>query len=237
MRHACEPDLLAVSIDFSYGIALLRDVGLREDDCSGLEVRLGAIPARDHRCCLTSEGAVAQLQAELELERQASCHVAAEKAALREHLSGIVSRLRPRLAAGGRDPSDTPIVPPVPLQEIEDAEHIIEATSDYGGSRKTSMDNSCTMSLDAWSSSNALRNMDSAAHLTSAKPRNSLVTDVLKASSFYQNTGRAEQEVTAGQSACAESPTVPITPGKHAESPAYLQASTSKAATRSRIDE
>jgi hypothetical protein len=41
------------------------------------------------------EGAVAQLEAELQMERSRSASLNAEKRALRAHLAGIVSRLRP----------------------------------------------------------------------------------------------------------------------------------------------
>ena len=80
---------------------------------------------------------MAQLQAELDLERQNSASIVAEKLALRDHLSGIVNRLRPKVAAAERGTSSDL---PVPLREIREAEDIIERTSeyaasDYGGSR------------------------------------------------------------------------------------------------------
>ncbi len=158
---------------------------------------------------------MAQLQAELELERQNSAATVAEKLALREHLSGIVSRLRPRLAAAGRGgPSDPPADIPVPLQEIRDAEDIIEQTSDYGGSRKASAEYSRTASLDAWGPSGAASVRES---MTAATPHNSLATDLLDKHSFRRGTQQnAAGALDEKQRDSSEGPNIPDTPAKHA---------------------
>ena len=158
---------------------------------------------------------MAQLQAELELERQSSGTIFAEKLALREQLSSIVSRLRPRLAAtGGEGPSDPPADLPVPLQEIRAAEDIIEQTSDYGGSRKASAEYSRRASLDARGLSITASDHDST---TAVTPHNSLATDLLDKHSFrhgaQQNAAGALDEK---QRYSSEVPNIPDTPAKHA---------------------
>ena len=159
---------------------------------------------------------MAQLEAELELERQNSITVVAEKLALREHLSGIVNRLRPGLAAAGRGGLSNPRAdPPVPLKEIREAEDIIEQTSDYGGSRKASAEYSRSASLDEWGPGGTGSSRGSA---TVATPHNSLATDLLDKHSFQTARRGAPPDAAAGvgQPDSSESPHVPDTPAKHA---------------------
>lgn len=158
---------------------------------------------------------MAQLQAELELERHNSAATVAEKLALREHLSGIVSRLRPRLAAAGRGgPPDPPEDLPVPLQELREAEDIIEQTSDYGGSRKASAEYLRTASLDGWGPSGGA---SARASMAAATPHNCLATDLLDRHSFQRGTqhGAAERPGKE-QLDSSEGPNIPDTPAKHA---------------------
>ena len=201
----------------------------------------------DPRICLT-EGAVAQLKAELELERQASANVAAEKIALREHLSSIVSHLRPTLAA--MDPSELPRDPPqVPLHEIKEAEDIIEATSDYGGSRKVSAEFSqsdCggsrkasaefsrSVSFEAWGSSRAVSTAHSAEAAKASMTHSSMPKEVPDArSSLRQGTSTTQQPPQAVKlPESSGGPTVPDTPAKLAERPPLLMAATSSAASQ-----
>ena len=158
---------------------------------------------------------MAQLQAELELERHNSAATVAEKLALREHLSGIVSRLRPRLAAAGRGgPPNPPGDTPVPLQELREAEDIIEKTSDYGGSRKASAEYSRPASLDGWGPGGGASARSS---MTAATPNNSLATGLLDRHSFQP---QSQQHAAAGpireQRDLSEGPNIPDTPAKHA---------------------
>lgn len=202
------------------------------------------------RICLT-EGAVAQLEAELELERQASANVAAEKIALREHLSSIVSHLRPTLAA--MDPSDLSRDPPqVPLHEIKEAEDIIEATSDYGGSRKVSAEFSrsdfggsrkasaefsSSVSFDAWGSSRAVSHAHSEEAAKASMTHSSIPKEAPDASSSLRQgaskgtskTQQPPQGVKLLESSV--SPIVPDTPAK-LEGPPQLQAASSSAAAQ-----
>lgn len=164
---------------------------------------------------------MAQLQAELDLERQNSASVVAEKLALREHLSGIVDRLRPKVAAAERGTSSDPLVDlPVPLQEIREAEDIIERTSeygasDYGGSRKVSAEYTRAVSLDAWGTSGTVSNRD---NMTAGRPQSSLATDLLDRHSFQRE---AQQDVAVSKKGQDSSmhPTVPDTAAKNAEGP------------------
>ena len=177
---------------------------------------------------MTPEGAVAQLQAELERERASGAGVAAERLALREHLSGIVARLRPGLAAAGRDASPDP---PVPLHELRQAEDIIERTSEYGGSRRESSEYARSVTLEAWGASGAGSHHDSVAPQAASAPQNSSDADGLSmhllqhADCKPQHTGGKDQQ---------ECPAVPSTPAKHTE--AQLHASSTAASTERRED-
>ena len=156
---------------------------------------------------------MAQLEAELEQERQNSVTVVAEKLALREHLSGIVSRLRPRTAAAGRGgPSDPLADLPVPLQDIREAEDIIEQTSDYGGSRKASAEYTRSASLDAWGPCGTASNRGS---MTGATPHNSLATDLLDKHSF-RHGAQTDAAAVVKHPESSESPNIPDTPAKTA---------------------
>ena len=180
---------------------------------------------------MTPEGAVAQLQAELEQERASGEGVAAERLALREHLSSIVARLRPGLAAAGRDASPDP---PVPLHELRQAEDIIERTSEYGGSRRESSEYARSVTLEAWGASGAGSHHDSMAPQVASTPQNSLAADGLSMH-FLQHTNPKTQH-TGGQDQqdCSQSPAIPITPAKHTE--AQSHASSTAASTERRED-
>ena len=102
----------------------------------------------------------------------------------------------------------------MPLQEIRDAEDIIEQTSDYGGSRKASAEYSRTASLDAWGPSGAVSVRES---MTAATPHNSLATDLLDKHSFRRGTQQnAAGALDEKQRDSSEGPNIPDTPAKHA---------------------
>ena len=180
---------------------------------------------------MTPEGAVAQLQAELERERASGAGVAAERLALREHLSGIVARLRPGLAAAGRDASPDP---PVPLHELRQAEDIIERTSEYGGSRRESSEYARSVTMEAWGTSGAGSHHDSMAPQVASTPQNRSAADGHSVHLLQHTDRKAQHTGGQDQQDCPQSPAVPITPAKHTE--AHLYASSSAALTERRED-
>ena len=156
------------------------------------------------RFCVTLEGTVAQLSAELELERSRSASLHAEKAALRGHLAGIVSRLRPNALPG------SPAAPAAATAAVPEAVAAAAAAllaagpsgelPELGQPLGEGADG--RLSLDAWGKSAAARrNAGGAAEVT--VPRDAAVAEA------------ARQEF----SDCGEGLAVPITPGRTSEPP------------------
>lgn len=155
------------------------------------------------RFCVTLEGTVAQLSAELDLERSRSASLHAEKAALRGHLAGIVSRLRPGALPG------SPAAPAASAAAVPDAVAAAaaallaagpsgELSSELGQPFGEGADG--RLSLDAWGKSAAARrNADGAADAVVHRP--------------------AADEAPHEFKDCAEGLAVPITPGRTCEPP------------------
>lgn len=111
------------------------------------------------RFCVTLEGTVAQLSAELELERSRSASLHAEKAALRGHLAGIVSRLRPGQLPGSISPPRGALPPVAAADPVSAAAAALLAADESTGvpGQPLGEVGDGRLSLDAWGSTAAMR--------------------------------------------------------------------------------